>query len=65
MTKYKKSNAFSEVFLNQKFVSIICERLGVPNIWHPLYKQDNYKKYTDEEIEERRKEQNKEAQKKY
>ena len=42
-----------------KHNTVICENLGVPNSWHPLYKQGNYKKFTDDKIKERKREQNK------
>ena len=63
-------NAFVKVFPTQEHItgkhhSLICDRLGVINTWHPLYKQGNYKKYTEEEIKERLKEQKDNANKKY
>ena len=62
--------AFMDVFKSEQNVinkhnTVICNMLGVPNTWHPLYKQGNYKKYTDDEIQERKKEQNKISYSKY
>ena len=33
-----------KLYVEEKHNSIICERFGVPNIGHPLYKQGNYAK---------------------
>ena len=48
-------NAFTEMFTNEykvigKHNTIICERLGVANSWHPLYKRGNRRKKKKKKI---------------